>query len=504
MTTRFRPALFAAAFLAGTAAFAQPFAGHDDFSGTNAKWAYSFRVPYLTTGTNGAFAFRNGLAEFTKGTGMGSQIIGWDGDGVAGNPVSRTVASANTSWVADVTPVLRHLPGPDAFAAIGFEIAVGPTAYTEITLQRFTDGILRIFTETNSPTTGIARVAVPDNADIRLRLAWDAVTRVITVAYSFDGGATFATLRTVPITDWPIQPTTGFQFELVGYSTAATPVAAGEISLDNFSITAVPANYARLGNVSVRNLTAAGDRTLIVGFTVDGAGSRPLVIRTVSETLGRVFGVPNVVSDVDLSLFAGATRIRTAANLAPGLAAASARVGAFALDATTTDAAVVTQLFPGSYAVHAVPAANATRPEGATLVEVYEDGLAGTRLTNLSARTELGSEPLIVGFVVNGTQPARVLVRAIGPGLAAFGLNGTAADPRLTLVRQSDGQTVAQNDDWTANLAAAFASVGAFALPAGSKDAALVVELPPGAYTARLQNATAAAGVVLAELYQLP
>lgn len=495
----------AAAALAASAA-AQTFAGHDDFSGTGAKWAYSFRVPYLTDGANGTLNFNGSVLEFTKGAGKGSQIIGWDGDNTPGNNTTRIVQSYTQSWVADLTPVLRRQPAAGTFSAVGFEIAVGPTAYTEVTLQRFTDGILRVFTETNSPETGIARVAVPDNADVRLRLAWDAAAKVITVAYSFDAGATYATLRTVPIAEWPVQPTTGFQFELMGYSTSPEAIGPGIMQLDNFSITTVPANYARLSNVSVRNLTAEGERTLIVGFTVDGAGTRPLVIRTVSETLGRVFGVPGVVSDVDLMLYSGATRIRTAATVAPGVATAAQRVGAFALDAATTDAAIAAQLFPGSYTVHAAPAAGAVRREGGALVEVYEDGLAGTRLTNLSARTELGAEPLIVGFVVTGTEPARVLVRAVGPGLAAFGLAGFAADPRVTVIRQADGAIVAQNNDWgaaTGDLAGAFARSGAFALAAGSKDAALLLELPPGAYTARLENATTAPGIVVAELYQV-
>lgn len=500
-------AILGAALALTTGLHAQPFAGHDDFSGTNAKWAYSFRVPYLTTGTNGAFSFTGSTLEFTKAAGMGSQIVGWDGDGVPNNPVSRTAASFTTSWVAEISPVLKFQPDPGTFAAVGFEVAIAPNAYTEVTLQRFTDGVLRVFTETNSPTTGIARVTVPDNADVRLRLAWDATARTITVSYSFDGGATFATLRTVPISEWNVQPTTGFQFEVMGYATSPGPVGPGLMQLDNFSVTSVPAPYARLGNVSVRNLTAEGARTLIVGFTVGGAGSRPVVVRTVSETLGRVFGVPNVLGDVDLALYAGTTRLTTAAAVGAGLDAAFQRVGAFALDRTTTDAAIVAQLFPGSYAVHAVPAASASPREGATLVEVYEDGLAGTQLTNLSARTELGAEPLIVGFVVNGTQPARVLVRAVGPGLAPFGLTGLASNPSLTLIRQSDGQVLAQNDDWgtaSGDVAGAFSRSGAFPLPSGSADAALVLELAPGAYTARLQNATTASGIVLAELYQLP
>ena len=462
-------------------------------------------MPYLTTGTNGVLTFNGSALEFTKGTGMGSQIIGWDGD--PASTASRTAASFTMSWVAELTPVLRHQPDPGTFSAVGFEIAVGPNAYTELTLQRFTDGVLRVFTETNSPTTGIARVTVPDTADVRLRLAWDAAARLITVAYSFDGGASYATLRTVPITEWNVQPTNGFQFELMGYSTSPGAIPAGQMQLDNFSVTAVPADYPRLSNLSVRNLTADGARTLIVGFNVEGPGTRPLVVRAVSETLGRVFGVPNVLGDVDAALFTGTARLATATGLGAGASLAFQRVGAFPLDSTTTDAALVTRLTAGTYTVHALPAPTSVPREGAALIEVYEDGRLGTRLTNLSARTELGAEPLIIGFNVSGTTKSRVLIRAVGPGLGAFGLTGLAVDPSLVLIRMSDNQTIAQNEDWSTNAAAVSAAAtatGAFPLTPGSKDAALVVDLEPGAYSARLQNATSAAGLVLGELFQVP
>jgi hypothetical protein len=386
-------------------------------------------------------------------------------------------------------------------------VANGPTAYTEITLERSAGGELRIRTESNSASTGVAAVVAPANSEVRLRLAWNATSRILTVAYSFDGGASYATLRTVPITEWPVAPTAGFYFELMGYSTSAAAIPAGVMSLDNFSITTVPPETPRLANLSVRNVTADGARTLIVGFNVDGPGTRPLIVRAVSETLGRVFGVSRVLGDVDVALYnsTSGTPLLTARSLPTGASLAFQRVGAFALDAGTTDAAVVTQLTAGTYTVHALPASGAVLREGVSLVEVYEDGIYGTRLTNLSARTELGSEPLIVGFVVAGQGKARVLLRAVGPGLAAFGLTGLATDPRLTLVSQASGQVVAQNDDWGASAAvtAAGNATGAFTLT-NAKDAALVVDLDPGAYTVRLENATTAPGLVLAELFQVP
>ena len=100
------------------------------------------------------------------------------------------------------------------------------------------------------------------------------------------------------------------------------------------------------------------------------------------------------------------------------------------------------------------------------------------------------------GFVVGGTAPRRVLVRAVGPALAAFGVSGPVAAPVLAIFR--GGEEIARNTGWTANLAPVFAAVGAFALPAGSRDAALLLTLAPGAYTARIEGG---AGEVLAEVY---
>lgn len=119
-------------------------------------------------------------------------------------------------------------------------------------------------------------------------------------------------------------------------------------------------------------------------------------------------------------------------------------------------------------------------------------------LVNISTRAVLApGQVLNPGFVVGGTVPRRVLIRAIGPGLAALGVPGVMANPSLTVF---SGQTqIGANDDWAASLASIFTSVGAFGLPANSKDAALLLTLNPGAYTAQLRGD--GAGDVLLEIY---
>lgn len=132
------------------------------------------------------------------------------------------------------------------------------------------------------------------------------------------------------------------------------------------------------------------------------------------------------------------------------------------------------------------------------------------RLINLSARASIGgaSGPAVVGFVID-EQARTVLIRAVGPTLSKFGIGAPAPDPFLSLQRQ--GQTIYFNDNWHAAgeavaLRTAAAHVGAFPLEEGSRDAARLVELPPGVYTIAVEAAAAsiAAGDVLIEIYSVP
>lgn len=126
---------------------------------------------------------------------------------------------------------------------------------------------------------------------------------------------------------------------------------------------------------------------------------------------------------------------------------------------------------------------------------------------NLSSRaTVVPGRPLIGGFVVH-QQARTILLRAIGPTLANFGVAEPLADPVITVFKNNT--PLYENDNWGTRFdadqtAAVSARVGAFALPAESRDAALVVELPPGAYTARVTSADGASGDALVEIYIVP
>jgi uncharacterized delta-60 repeat protein len=122
------------------------------------------------------------------------------------------------------------------------------------------------------------------------------------------------------------------------------------------------------------------------------------------------------------------------------------------------------------------------------------------QLTNLSVRAGVTGDPLIAGFVTLGSGTIPAITRAIGPGLVPFSVVDAVRDPLLQLVR--DGATVELNDNWPASLAPRFASVGAFALPAGSKDAALESEITAGNYSAVFTAPANDTGTGLVELYQ--
>lgn len=132
-----------------------------------------------------------------------------------------------------------------------------------------------------------------------------------------------------------------------------------------------------------------------------------------------------------------------------------------------------------------------------------------SNLINVSTRGAVGTGDgvLIAGFIVSGPNPKRVLVRAIGPGLSDFGVGGVLADPKVS-VHNAAGASIAENDNWssgseTATVSAAMSEAGAFALRSGSKDAALILTLEPGAYTAVVEGVSGTTGNALVEAYQL-
>ncbi len=280
-------------------------------------------------------------------------------------------------------------------------------------------------------------------------------------------------------------------------------------------------NVTGLINLSTRLHISSGGAAngATAGFVVAGNSPVQLLIRAVGPSLA-TFGITDPVSSPQLRVV-DAHESEVARNAGwnddASIAAAAAAVGAFKLNFGSHDAAALVTLNPGSYTTQVQSSA-----PGTVLVEVYpvqaNGGDGSSPVVNLSTRGVGGSgnSAIVGGFVLSGSDPQAVLIRAIGPGLSAFGVGGAMADPVLTLHDES-GNVIARNDNWETpersevvvgptwgDIAQADGRVGAFPLGSGSKDSALVVLLRPGSYTATIEGADGSSGSALLEVYQLP
>jgi hypothetical protein len=269
------------------------------------------------------------------------------------------------------------------------------------------------------------------------------------------------------------------------------------------------AGASRMANVSV--VGSARDR-IIVGFTLGGngaTGSTQVLARAAGPALTQ-FGVSGTLADPVLTIFQQGRVISTNDDWGGDvlLTAAANAVGAFPFPTTSKDSAVVLSLARSTYTAEVV---DGTQGTGVAVVELYDtgyDGKRGTpRLVNVSARgtTGLNESTLTAGFTIQGEARVNVLLRGIGPSLERFGVTGALGNPKLTLFRGST--LVSSNDNWSefapAAIEAAQTAVGAFALDAAVRDAALLVPLSPGSYSAQVSSSTES-GVAMIEVYEVP
>jgi PKD repeat protein len=235
---------------------------------------------------------------------------------------------------------------------------------------------------------------------------------------------------------------------------------------------------------------SAGSSTGRLTITVAPAPVAPTITSatTVSAVAGQSFPT-YVITASGLPTSFGATGLPPGLSLNP-----------------TTGAISGTPTAAGTYTV-TLSASNAIGTNTATLTVV----VTGSRIVNFSARalSGPGDQTLVMGFVVTGNSKS-LLVRGIGPGLTPYGVANVVADPALTLL--SGSAAIATNDDWqatatgqatAADIAAAAIRVGAFALPGGSKDSALISTVNGGPYTTSMVRANATTGVALTEVYDL-
>lgn len=255
-----------------------------------------------------------------------------------------------------------------------------------------------------------------------------------------------------------------------------------------------PAPPKSLLNVATRMRAQSGDNALIGGFIINGQGPKQLVLRAIGPSLP----VAGKLADPVLQLY-DSTGALLAQN--DNWNARRAEVIATGIPPNDEHDAVITAtLEPGSYTALVRGVNDAS---GVALVEVYDvTANSPAKLANISTRgrVETGENVMIGGFILGGDQLTNVVVRAIGPSLGHFGVDGVLSDPVLE-VYDGNGVLLAQDDDWRMFQEALLIQTGL--APTDDRESAMFLQLQPGAYTAIVRGKSSTAGVGLVEVYNL-
>jgi outer membrane protein assembly factor BamB len=305
---------------------------------------------------------------------------------------------------------------------------------------------------------------------------------------------------TQTLTDWP-------QFLRTPQRNAFQPLGS------------VAGTTGRLANLSVRTLAGSGDNVLTVGLAITGSNSRNLLVRGIGPSLTQ-FGVSGVLNDPFMKIIPLNTPSPTATNNnwqdvngGADISAAGTSVGAFSLPNGSLDSAILASFAPDYQHPPTIQISGNDGGTGIALVELYDTGgNDSARLGNISARSfvNTGDGVLIAGFVVKDN-PRSLLIRAVGPRLTDFGLNGVLQKPQLRLYSAYNGISTpwADNVGWSnasnaTSIGTVSGNVGAFSLNSGSQDCSMLVTLPPGNYTAQVSGANSTTGIALVEVYEVP
>jgi hypothetical protein len=277
-----------------------------------------------------------------------------------------------------------------------------------------------------------------------------------------------------------------------------------------------PTPNAILSNISTRAFVQTGDNVMIGGFIVQGTESKRVIIRAIGPELSQ-YGVPDPMADPTLELHDG-----TGALIGSNDDWQHTIIGGIITSDQVQDimngghapgdpreSAIIAELPPGNYTAILRGVTNTT---GVALVEVYNLSTSGDSiLGNISTRSfvQTVDNVMIGGFIVQGTAPKRVIIRAIGPELSQFGVPDPLQDPTLEL-HDGNGALIGSNDNWQTTIIGGVITgdqvqdiINSGHAPGDPRESAIIAELPPGNYTAIVRGVDNTTGVALVEVYDL-
>lgn len=263
---------------------------------------------------------------------------------------------------------------------------------------------------------------------------------------------------------------------------------------------------AQLINTSTRLDVQSDDEVLIGGFIIKGTGKKQVVLRALGPSLHLVDSAV-LLADPTLELHLPDGSIVINDNWRDNSPGDLAVLSTSQLNPSSDlESAIVADLGPGEYTAILRGKANDT---GVALIEEYDLGsFSSSQLANFSTRgfVQTGDNVMIGGFIVGPSfaGSASVVIRALGPSLADYGISNPLLDPQLG-VHDGDGNLIAENDNWMDGPdTEAIASVGL--TPPAQAESALLEDFIPGSYTVIITGADGGVGVALLEIYnvQLP
>jgi hypothetical protein len=286
-----------------------------------------------------------------------------------------------------------------------------------------------------------------------------------------------------------------------------TPTAT-PVSTPTATPTPTPIPAGLVGNVSTRLPVGTDDNVLIEGFIVQGpaGSSKKIIVRAIGPSLA-AFGIADALANPTLEVH-DATGATIATNddwqttQVGGLITGdqSAAIGASQLAPSNgLESAIIADLAPGSYTAVVRGLGNTV---GTGVVDAYDLSPASpAMLANIATRglIQTGDKLMIAGFIVQ-VAPVKVVIRAIGPSLSAFGIANALADTTLQL-RDQNGAIVRENDDWRTDQEQELINTGL--QPTNDLEAALVQTIPPGQYTAQVRGKNDTSGIGVVQVYFL-
>jgi hypothetical protein len=401
-------------------------------------------------------------------------------------------ATCSASFPAGSTVVLTASPLAGSAFSGWSGACSGSSLACSVTVQQATT-----VTASFALTTPTLSVQVAGSGRITSTPAGIDCTGSCAAPYPF---GTSVTLNAIPS---PGNVFAGWSGACSGAGNCTVSIAGSVTVTAAFSTTTPPpSSAARLFGISTRGQVLTGNDVMIGGFIVGGTAPKTVIVRARGPSLAAA-GIGNALGDPTLRLVRSADQATIAANDDWGAAGNAAAITASGFAPSNAfESAILATLAPGAYTAIVSGVGGLT---GVALMEVFEVDAPEGPLAALSTRgiVQTGNDVMIAGFVIQGSGPQNVVIRARGPSLAPGGIPNFLANPTLQVVRSADQAVIASNDDWDSGPTAGLVSANNFAPPSGL-ESAVYLTLQPGAYTAIVSGLGGGTGVAVVEVFAAP